>query len=215
MKKIHWNWKTTRLLKPNGSLLTKGINLTAILLHYCPLDCPYCPNLEATKRHVRGNHKTCTLEEWKQFFETFPHFPSLVNLSGGEPSMLSWISDLANWLTDRGSHVIIYTMLWKPENLMRLKKSAKMELSSTYHHTDSKERFLKAYNMLKDRVRVTARELSHEKDFVFDFTQSKRFCDQEEHKRYNQIHLAPDTPRTKKLYIGCHPIYHEGEMKHC
>lgn len=212
---MHWNWKTTRLVKPNGGLLTRGVNLTAVLLHYCPLDCEYCPNLAAAERHKRGNHKTSSLEEWKEFFRNFPHFPSLVNLSGGEPSTLLWISDLANWLADRGTHVIIYSMLWVPENLLGLKKSCKMEISATYHHGDDKERFLRAYNMLKDKVRVTPRELSHEKDFVFDFTVAKPFCTQEEHRDYIQIHLAPDSPKTKKMYIGCYPIYHEGRLKHC
>jgi len=212
---MHWNWKTTRLVKPKGRLLTRGVNLTAILLHYCPLDCEYCPNLEAVERHARGNHKTSTLEEWKEFFESFPHFPSLVNLSGGEPSLLPWISDLANWLMDRGTHVIIYSMLWKPENLMGLKKSCKMEITATYHHSDSKERYLKAYNMLKDRVRITALELDHEKEVVFDFTKPKCYHTQDIIKSFNSLHLAPDSPKTKKIYLGCDTVYQEGQLKHC
>lgn len=199
--------KTLNLVKSKGNFLTKGIYLTIILTDKCPLMCPYCPM--TLRGRKRANHAECSIDEWKKFIENQFHWISQINISGGEPSLVPWMPEFVNWLVDRGHHVSIYSNLWKPKILSRLKKSFKLQIVSDFHHSDNLERFLKSYNQLKDKVRINVEEIEKPQQILFS-TFVDKFTD-EELENFNSIHVAPDSPRTKRYYMGCEPIYAEAK----
>jgi organic radical activating enzyme len=155
----------------------------------------------------RPNRSISTLQEWQQYIESLPHWASLINISGGEPSLVSYLPEFVNWLVSRGHHVNIYSTLFNPKNLERIKKSFKVQITADYHKGDSILRFNRAYNYLKDKIRINVEEIEQPKllsysRFVGKFT-AQEILD------FTSFHAAPDSPRTGKLYIGCESAYHE------
>jgi organic radical activating enzyme len=205
---MQWFWKTSRILKAKGNFFTRGVYLTLILTHRCPLKCNYCPLF--IDREKRPAHKESTLQEWKSFIENFPQFPSRINFSGGEPSLMTYMPELANWLTARGHHVCIYSMLFNQHRFIELKPNFKLQIQATYHDNDNPVRFKFAYDFIKKvnpELRINPKEIKEPK--VFSFTAMEEFFSPEHIKNFNSFHASPSSPRTGKLYIGCEPCYSE------
>lgn len=188
----------------------KGIEVVAVMNTRCNLHCDYCPMFLSDNKYPR--FEECTLEEWKKWFETFPEWISQVFISGGEPTLFPWISDFVNWLVEREHHVVVLTNLYKVENLFGLKKSFKLVVFPTYHHSDNAERYEKAVKMLKEKTGVEIRSQELEKNHKFSFSVHKNFYPKDWFKHWNVIpHFAPDTPRTWKIFLGVHKTYMEGK----
>ena len=215
-------WNTLRQHKKNFTdegkkvknyWFTKGISMAAILTGRCNLHCSYCPMFLTDDKYPYGKQQECTLEEWKEYFERFPEWISQIFLTGGEPTILPWISDLINFLTDRGHHVILFSNLLKPENLYGVKKTFKFVLIPTFHQNDDDpERFKAAVKKLKEntKFRIMAQEM--EKKHKLSFTIHKeKFRDEWWYNENYLIHVAPDAPKTGKLYFGCHRAYLDGK----
>lgn len=185
----------------------KGLRLTLVITTRCNLHCDYCPMFLTDDKYPK--FKESTLDEWKEYFENFPDWCSEVVISGGEPTIISYLPDLINWLMDRGHHVIVYTNLLKPETLYGVKDSFKFAILPTFHHTDNAERYEEAYNKLKGRFRIVSQELENMKlgFSFFKHLYTRRFFFEND----NVFHIAPDAPRTKKLYLGANALYKDGK----
>ena len=217
-------WNTLRLTHKNrdegkGQMLGvlkknrwfhKGIEVVAIMTTRCNLHCDYCPMFLSDNKYPR--FEECTLEEWKKFFEVFPEWISQVFISGGEPSLLPWIGDLINWLSDRGHHVVVLSNLLNVENFFNVKKNFKVIFFPTFHHTDNAERYVDAMKRLKEKTGVEIRSQELEKKHKFSFSVHKNFYPPDWFKYWNVIpHFAPDTPKTWKIYLGVHKTYMDGK----
>jgi len=187
----------------------KGLDTVLILTGRCNLHCDYCPMFLDNNKYPKFEEST--LEEWKEFFERFPEWISQIFISGGEPSLIPYVSDLANWLVERGHHVCILSNLYKVENLMGLKKHWRLVAFPTFHHSDDPERYKKAYEQLKTTgVRIYSQEL--EKKHKFQFSVHKNFYPADWFKYWNEIiHFAPNAPRTRRMYMGVYETYKEGK----
>lgn len=199
-KKNHW-W-------------TKGTEIVLLLTTRCNLHCGYCPMFIGDDKYPR--YEESTLEEWKKWFKEFPEWISLVHLSGGEPTLMPYLSELTNWLVDRGHRVTIFSNLLHPENLLGIKDHWRFILVPTFHYNegkkgyDNKERFEKAHDMVKGRFRISAQEMN--KKHFLSFTKHKNFYSEEWFTYQNKLyHVAPDAPRTGKIFMGCNQAYKEGK----
>lgn len=189
----------------------RGIDTVLILTGRCNLHCDYCPMFLDNPKYPFKKTDESTLGEWKEFFERFPEWISQIFISGGEPSLIPYVSDLANWLVERGHHVCILSNLYKVENLMGLKKHWRLVAFPTYHHSDDPERYKKAYEQLKTTgVRIYSQEL--EKKHKFQFSVHKNFYPADWFKYWNEIiHFAPNAPKTRRMYMGVYETYKEGK----
>lgn len=208
---IRLYWNTLRVHKKTGKWFSKGTDIVCVLTTKCNLHCNYCPMFLTDPKYPRFD--VCTLDEWKEFFENYPEWISQVYLSGGEPSKVSYLSELTNWLIDRGHHVIIFSNLETPEAFYGIKNHWRFVLVPTFHqYEDDKERFTKAYNKLKSRFRIVSQEMEDEHKLFF--TKHKNFFNDEYWFKLNtHLHAMPDTPRTKKMYLGCNAGYIDGKVK--
>lgn len=201
--KMYWK---TRFISPKrkDTFFSKGIAIVVVLTTRCNLHCPQCPMF------LHGDtpppSKESTLAEWKEFFLNFPTHIEEVFFSGGEPTLYPYVSELANFLTDRGTHVCIFTNLWNWKSLLRLDDSYRLVIYPTYHHSDKRERFDEAYRELSKKYRVVPIELG---ECELPYTKKKEIFDRQYFVDEYRFHLAPDSPKTKKMYLACDPLYEE------
>jgi GT2 family glycosyltransferase len=187
-----------RINGAKGYWWSKGSFVTLVLNTACNLSCPTCPWL--VNRDAYPNWKQCTLEQWKEFVEVMPEWVSQFALSGGEPTLVKWFAEFSNWLIDRGHHVNVYTTLYDVQELLKLKRSDRLIIYATYHHQDDKKRFVKNYNTLKGKYRITAWEFEH--PMVLPFSEDKPFLNEQEVVDFDSFHCAPDAPLTRVVYVG-------------
>ena len=211
-------WKTLRHTRMNHNCFIengqkphhwwhRGIRLTMVITTRCNLHCDYCPMFLTDDKYPK--FKESTLEEWKEYFTYSPDWYSEIVISGGEPTLVPYLADLINWLIDRGHHVIVYTNLKKPEAFDKVKSSFKFCILPTFHYTDNEERFREAYNKVKGKFRVVSQELKDKKLVftVFKNPYTKEFFIEKD----NVFHIAPDAPKTKRLYLGANSLYKDGK----
>lgn len=194
----------------------KGTEIVVILTGRCNLHCNYCPMFITDNKYPYSKSDECTLEEWKQFFEGFPEWISLVHLSGGEPTLMPYLSELTNWLIERGHRVTIFSNLLNPENLMGIKDHWRFILVPTFHQEEetrrygSQNRFDTAYRKVLGKFRISAQELKDNRQL--NFTKHKNLYSEEWFTYQNKLyHVAPDAPRTGKIFLGCNRAYLEGK----
>jgi uncharacterized radical SAM superfamily Fe-S cluster-containing enzyme len=117
----------------------------------------------------RPKTKSITLEEWKQKISSFPTKIREVFVCGGEPTLIKWMPDLVNWLIEEGYHVVVFSNLYKPLEFLRVKKSYRMQIRTTFHHIDeeSLERFESSYNFIKLHHNINVDEIGTEKKLSY------------------------------------------------
>lgn len=203
--------KTIRYIKPQGNVLTRGLNITIVINFACNLHCyNYCPMyIHGDKRDPKA--KTCTADEWKQMLEKFMKDQHIAecHISGGEPSLYKELPDLVNWLTEKNTHVVIYSNLAIPETLAKLNKTYKLRVKAVYHHEDDLNRFNKAFDSLKGKFYLRACEIELPRkikgsELLYRFTDA-------EIENFTLLHFAPDSPRTGHIYMGCATLYAEAK----
>ena len=157
----------------------------------------------------------CTLDEWKRFIEYYTknvEWIELLQVSGGETTLYPDMPELVNWLVERGHHVLLFTNLWKPKVLLRLKKSYRLLVWAAFQKTDSVDRFDKAYQMLKDKFRIEVAETLYDGELQrLPYSVRKPVWNRE-----YLIHqlptpsFPPDAPRTHRMTVSCFNIYRDG-----
>lgn len=203
----------------------RGGQLVAVITTRCTILClEYCPMFAQDDSLKDGEYKKypryeiSTLDEWKKYFENFPHWLSQIYISGGEPTLVPYLSDLINWLVDRGHHVCLFSNLAVPETLFGVKKHWRFVCVATFHsgdgskRYDKKDRFMSAIKKLDGRFRIICQEL--EDEHKLKISKHKTFYSNEWFMNTNTLlHVAPDAPRTGKLYLGCVRLYFDGKVK--
>ena len=187
----------------------RGTDLAIVITTRCNLHCDYCPMFYGGNKYPK--FKESTLEEWKEYFENYPEWINQIYITGGEPTLVSYLPELINWLIQRQHHVILFTNLSMPAGLTRIKNSWRFILIPTFHHSDDKERYSVALNKLNDvGYRIMSQELEDKK--TFSFSRHKTKFTQEWFNNFNKLyHINPDAPHSKKLYLGCVALYKDGK----
>lgn len=141
----------------------RGVMLQINLTYACNFHCKYC-SVDMVKGH-RPNTKSITLEQWKEKVRTFPAKVREVFVCGGEPTLIKWMPDFVNWLIDEGYHVVVFSNLYKPLEFLKIKRSYRFQIRTTYHHIDEEtlERFEKHYFFLKKHHNIFVDEIGEQK----------------------------------------------------
>ena len=82
----------------------KNIVLNLHLLEQCNYRCEFCFSRF-------GSPKTLGLLVWKKIVDNILGYPSVgrINLAGGEPLLLPWLQELANYIHEKGAEVSLIT----------------------------------------------------------------------------------------------------------
>jgi hypothetical protein len=168
----------------------------------------YCPLLDY--RNNKWPHwDECGLDEWKEFIAEFPEHVAVVLICGGEPTLISWMPDLANWLLDSGRKVVVFTNFAKPEVFKRVKPSSRLQIQATYHHDDRQSRYILACNLVKSYGhKVESTEINND-DKKLDFTRLKPEITPQTAPKERGFHAMPNAPRTRAIYCGWEWTYPE------
>lgn len=242
----HLYWRTLRMSKRNfdsdednlnpklkNHWWTRGIEVAMVVTTRCNLHCNYCPMFYGKEQKWDGKYpryEECTLEEWKEWFERFPFWISQVYITGGEPTLISWIGELVNWLVDRGHHVIMFSNLRNPEPLYVIKKSFRFVYYPTFHQNDiSEDNFKKPFCDDENRFRFALLKLKNNTDFriiVKELHPDKKFTgfkklwgsfakslyvDDWFFNHNALFHFPPDAPKTGVIFWGCIKTYLGGK----
>ena len=206
-------WKTyfrNRMNKP--FLWSLGSEVAMVLTTRCPFKCAYCQMFIATGEAPRFTE--CTVSEWKKFIEDYTtqlEWIEMIMITGGETTLYDEMPEFVNWLVERGHHVLVFTNLWKPEVLLRLKKHYRLLVWAALHKTDSVERFDKAYQMVKDHFRIGAIEFVGEgEEKKLPYTTIKPMWGRQHLIDLPTLSFPPDAPRTGRMYAGCYALYRDG-----
>lgn len=183
----------------------KGSRATVVTTTTCNLHCDYCPMFiygEVKKYNIS------TLEEWQKWFKRFPIKLSQLFVSGGEPSIYPHIVPLVNWLITEGYHIIIFTNLFKAENFIGIKPHWRLLFMPTFHDVRGNKR--ERYNVGAKLLKENGFQVSTQQIFenTGKFHRVKEFFTKEWFQEEDDgFQFAPDTPRTHRVYSGCHNLY--------
>jgi hypothetical protein len=176
----------------------RGVTVQISLLYACNLACSYC-TLEMPTG-IRPTAKQSTLDEWKEFIKNFPVKIKEVYVSGGEPTLIKWLPELCNWLLDEGYHVSVFTDLYDPQLLLKVKNSYRFQIISTFHHdweeklishhlTEEKQ-FKYSYSLLKNAgYRIEVDEIGYK---VLPYSRLKPFIGMDGLKDSEAFRVSPD-----------------------
>lgn len=151
-----WYGILKKVLPPLG-----GQRVHCFLTFVCNLDCGYC-----TLKFADGEmpvSDTMTLEEWKEVLgKQFPRPIKEVIISGGEPMLMPYFSDLVNWLLhDQKKFVCVFSNLMTTGGL-EVKPSVRYRIHATYHHSAKLERFEKHLALYQKKYRVNIDEIMND-----------------------------------------------------
>jgi hypothetical protein len=153
--KYFWSyWKTVKILK-------RGVNIDIAPSYKCNLNCSYC----VAQLGGRGTPETPEygIDNWKFFIKNYPRRIQQIGISGGEPTLISWMPEFVNWLLDEGYHVSLITNLCNWVDILKIKPSRYFKIVSACHWTDNVERYNDAYNHLVPHYQMDIREPKHPK----------------------------------------------------
>ena len=157
LKKLNWKTlsdKRAANVEPNQSLYRVALILTGA----CNFACPYC--------NVLGGARAPTIkrENALELIETLARLGlKELRISGGEPTLVPWLGELARKARDCGMHVALSTNGFeKPELYRDLLASGVMEYSVSLDSADPKTADLQSGNQtgVLERVSQTIRILS-------------------------------------------------------
>ena len=193
--------------------LKRGVSLTLLPTTRCNQHCHYCPMFLTNGLYNSSpeypKYKESTFEEWKTWFEHYnekeaPIFQ--VEISGGEPSIYKELPELVNYLIERGKHVVIYTNLFKPETLNKIKPHYRLRFKCVYHETDNLQRFYTAFKSLNSKFDKIINEIEgHGK--IFNESKVIHQFSEDEIRAFNALHVSPD----RNLFCGCDDLYRRGK----
>jgi organic radical activating enzyme len=175
----------------------KGIKVGINLSWWCNLQCSYCPT---KKQYTQNSGDMESIEYWKDWISTFPIKIREVALSGGEPTLVPYFDELANWLLKEGYYVLILTNLTTHIPLMKIQPSRRLRIVATFHECYSKIKFLKNYEIVSKVHRVDVIEIEKEE---LSFSKKKALSNEERAKRIEYLRSAPNGA----TYRNCFELY--------
>jgi len=142
-------------------IFRRGVMLQINPTYACNFHCSYC-SVDMVKG-FRPNTKPISMEQWKEKIKTFPVKIREIFISGGEPTLVKWMPEFVNWLLGEGYHVTVFSNLFNAEEFLKVRKSYRFQIRTTYHHIgeESLERFEKQYAKVKDYHYVSLCEIGH------------------------------------------------------
>jgi len=126
MKIFRTDWKYSILYR-----LKRGMSISMSLTFRCNLICPYC-TMRLNGIGPREAKET-GLDEWKLIIDTFPGRLKEVFITGGEPTLMPYCTDLINYITAKKILVTLFTNLTKPEHIRFIKPTSYFRIEASLH----------------------------------------------------------------------------------
>jgi organic radical activating enzyme len=192
------NWNKFKIYGKTLSL-KRGCSITLMLCYNCTLSCDYCCLKIASGKYPVS--KMSTFDEWKELINRWPVKIKEVILSGGEPTLMPYFAELANWLLDKGYHVKVYSNLTNPKPYQDVRNSYRFIITATYHHSYDINKFIVNLSSIKHRIDV------HEIDSrMLPFSKVKELVTDKwkVETRYFRVNPA------RKIFIGCYDLTNYG-----
>lgn len=184
-------------------------NLTTIVWYItfkCNYKCPYCIIKTKAKYYKKPFSKEIGVREWIKIFQKFP--PSIVRITGGEPTLFEDFSELANKFPKK--HILcITTNLSNIDELKKIKRRF-IFLSTSYHPYMTKiEDFIsKAIRLRKKFFSLTAECVAYP-HILNDIVKMKEIFSKHDIKLNVDPYIDPEYSYTedelkkiKKLSVG-------------
>lgn len=194
-----YNYGTLKKFRP-------GITLIIVLSFKCNMDCSYC-----ICKMPNGSYPTFmkekTLDEWKEFINTFPVKIKEVILTGGETLLNDLTIPFMNWLMDNGCFVQLQTNL--SINVYRVQlitNSIRLRVITTYHRGEiKKEEYLENYHFLRDTLSMCEIKVNGLGKKDFRFSRFKKWCEIKSLQTIvkNRIFVGPDF----QIFRSCFETY--------
>lgn len=179
------------LRSPWYGLLKKfktGERIQCFLTFRCNLDCGYC-----TLKFADGEMPVSdelTLDEWKEILSNqFPRPIKEVVISGGEPMLMPYFSELVNYLLDRNIFVCIYSNLLT-SNGLKVNPSVRYRIHATYHKSANLKHFKRNLAIYRQKYRVNVDEIGGQP--VVTGSWDKRYVDLSDTHFCRGFFYAPD-----------------------
>ena len=204
-RKIFWVMHNLfGVINNKPSIFKKGISIDIIPTTRCNYKCSVC------HMFLHGEvkrYEECSLEEWKTFINRMQHWVSVFYISGGEPGLYKDIVPLTNWLIERGHKVIIMTNLSYAHKFKGIKPNWRLMFMPTFHSEFAKMETFKfnLWWLKREGFNVTSQQI-----FQNDgrFNRIKEFFTPNWFENIDDnLQMAPDSPRTLRLYTGCINIF--------
>ena len=142
--------------------LRRGDSLLLFLTFRCTLHCDYCALKYIDGKYPKSSE--ITLSDWKRIVKSFPRKIREVKITGGEPMIMPYFTELVNWLVDEGYFVLIITNL----TVMKLfRLSDKILISATEHKSTNHDKWRLNYEFYKNRHRVKHGVIGDTKELCF------------------------------------------------
>lgn len=177
----------------------RGITIGISLTFNCNYHCHYC-----TLRMGNLRHEThLSLQDWKLIIATFPVRIKEIFITGGEPTIMPYFSDLVNWITDRRTLVTIFTNLYNLTD--NLNPSPYLRINATYHHHVDEIDFRHNYNEMKRRgFQITVDEIGYQLLYFSDL--KPEITDIDDLKLDNdKLRISP----SGHIYTTCYDLFYK------
>jgi len=170
----------------------------------CNYACKYC--LLKINGKMPDN-KTLDLSEWKRFLSDYNSVHKLreVILSGGEPTMLPYFTELCHWiLFVKKWHLRIYTN-FSDYTLLKVKPSTRLRIHASFHMGIDPVEYTRRYKRINKVHKVEVDELTtHASKKVLPYSKVKIIrYDQRMEKMPSGIRVSPD----QSIHLSCHGVY--------
>ncbi len=146
--------------------IRSGVILALIPSYKCNLNCSYCGlqlNEDKSNYKMPLENEIKSLEWWKNYIDTFPIKINKVTISGGEPGLISYMSEFVNYLVSKKYIVEIYSNFSTIANFKKIKPSVRFKFGVTYHARElsekQKQTFKKNYDQMYRKYRVDVNEI--------------------------------------------------------
>jgi len=175
----------------------RGITVTLFLNFACNLHCAYCTN----RRFGEVKSKTMTLPEWKDRIKEITRTFNVKEfyITGGEPTLVPYFSELVDWLLCEGYHVLVFSNLYDIRAIEECQNFYRLKIWATYHAWDDPLRFNHAYQDIKHTYEVQVGEIDTPINYKYFEYSRWMELEKDENLKSNSLRVAPDG----KLYLSC------------
>ena len=178
----------------------RGTTLIISLSYACNFKCTYCSLKLPTGRQPHA--VPIGIEDWKRIITNFPVKVKEVMITGGEPTLITWMPDLCNWLLNKCYHVTVFSNLQCTMSFKEIKNSYRFQIWATFHQEQDDKRFFDGAHQLLvgNNYNIRVGELGEKK--LLPYSKLMLFQDNEGLKKPQFIY-SPDG----KLFTSCYDLY--------
>jgi molybdenum cofactor biosynthesis enzyme MoaA len=149
------------------------------------------------------NAKEVGLEEWKKLIDDFPYKLKEIYISGGEPTLMGYFSELINYITEKKILVTLFTNLSRTTGIMLIRSTPYFRIETTLHPEANVDMFKDSVRWLKELGYIVLVDEIDKQTIEGSLVKAKQTQVQELIDGKDRIRFAPDM----KMSISCYDYY--------